>query len=305
MFDKWIWQIINIWISWVGYNNGLESWPDDQKICLTTVNGFLNPQVELRKQSLLFHVVLGTNVFNADFVLLFKGKISRVNIFHSKLRQYHDLSSFQHPPLSGFSVEVEGTFQQEIRVIDPDAIWQFVDRQGGASNLNVLNLVCFFSQISANYIEVFEVQWDPAPNPPFCFDSNLLVVASPGIENWTMPSHCPIAHCQYCCWRRINTVLISKARSFQWRALRESIQFVKFILLSYLTCIEADIHAFYSRQALADIALVTYTCENKCEIQKSAVTFNKRSEVVAFDRLGIMIFQSRTWLAFQDYDRWI
>lgn len=86
------------------------------------MNGFLNPQVELRKQSLLFHVVLGTNVFNADFVLLFKGKISRVNIFHSKLRQYHDLSSFQHPPLSGFSVEVEGTFQQEIRVIDPDAI---------------------------------------------------------------------------------------------------------------------------------------------------------------------------------------
>lgn len=212
---------------------------------------------------------------------------------------------FSTSPLVWVSVEVEGTFQQEIRVIDPDAIWQFVDRQGGASNLNVLNLVCFFSQISANYIEVFEVQWDPAPNPPFCFDSNLLVVASPGIENWTMPSHCPIAHCQYCCWRRINTVLISKARSFQWRALRESIQFVKFILLSYLTCIEADIHAFYSRQALADIALVTYTCANKWEIQKSAVTFNKRSEVVAFDRLGITIFQSRTWLAFQDYDRWI
>jgi len=80
----------------------MESCADDQEICLTTVNGFLNPRVELRKQKLLFHVVLGTNVFNGDFVLLFKGKISRVNIFHSNLCQYHDLSSFQHRGLSGF-----------------------------------------------------------------------------------------------------------------------------------------------------------------------------------------------------------
>jgi len=101
---------------------------------LTTLNGFLNPQVELEKQRLLSHVVLSTNVFNADFVLLFKGKISRVNIFHSKLCQYHDLSSFQHPCPSGGSEGVEGFFQQKIGAIDLNAIEPFGDRRGGASN---------------------------------------------------------------------------------------------------------------------------------------------------------------------------
>lgn len=95
---------------------------------------------------------------------------------------------------------------------------------------NLLHLVCFFSQISANYIEVFKFQWDPAPNPPFCLDSNLLVVASPSIKNWTMPSHCPPSKGEHGCWRRISTVLISKASSFQTRTLCESIQFVKIIL---------------------------------------------------------------------------
>lgn len=75
---------------------------DDQEICLTTVNGFLNPGVVLGKQKVLFRVVLSTNVFNSDFVQLFKGKISRVNIFHSNLCQYQDLSSFEHRGLSGF-----------------------------------------------------------------------------------------------------------------------------------------------------------------------------------------------------------
>lgn len=162
------------------------------------------------------------------------------------------------------------------------------DQRGGASYQNVLNLVCFFSQISANYIEVFKCQWDPAPNLPFCFDSNLLVVASPSIENWTMPSHWPLSG--HGCWRRINTVLFQRRALLPDEPCPNKFCLRNLSYKNYLTYTKTNIHALDSRQMLADIALLISTCAGKLWTQKSAVTLSHRSEVVACGGLAIVIF---------------
>lgn len=51
MHDKWLWQVINIWMRWAGCDMALNHCQTIKKICFTRLNRFLNPWLEHRNKS--------------------------------------------------------------------------------------------------------------------------------------------------------------------------------------------------------------------------------------------------------------